>query len=84
MTQYCRYCSYMCCGDANWCEVKQSTYSDSTIKVPNHCKFFEFNPIDALGENIKGYTPRKHKQKSEDKNQLQMTLFQEKQNETGN
>ena len=75
MTQYCRYCSNMCCGDANWCEVKQSTYSDSTIKAPNHCKFFEFNPIDALGENNKGYIPKALKSREEQKDNGQTKLF---------
>ena len=72
MTKYCRYCSNMCCGDVNWCGVKQRTYSDSAIKAPNHCKFFEFNPIDALGENNKGYIPKKQKTILNDKQQMKL------------
>lgn len=66
MTQYCRYCSHMICGDVNWCEVEQRTYSNSTIKSPNHCKFFEFNPIDALMENEKGYIPKPRRSSNDD------------------
>lgn len=61
MKQYCRYCAYMCCGDANWCSVRHRTYTDGYIKKPNKCKDFELNPIDALGENPKVYKPRKPK-----------------------
>lgn len=53
----------MVCGDANYCSVKQRCYSDEHIKRTNKCKDFEFNPIDALGENEKGYQPRQKKQK---------------------
>lgn len=56
--QYCRYCSYMVCGDANYCCVRKRTYSDEYIKRTNKCKLFKPNPIDALGENPKGYRPR--------------------------
>ena len=58
MAQYCRYCTYMCCGDANWCSVKKRTFSDASIKSTNRCKDFELNPIDALGENPNEYKPR--------------------------
>jgi len=61
MAQYCRYCTYMVCGDANFCSIRQTTYSDEYIKRPNKCKDFELNPIDALCENPKGYKPRKPK-----------------------
>ena len=61
MTQYCRYCSNMVCGDANYCAVKQRCYSDQHIKQANKCKDFEFNPIDALAENANGYRPRQKK-----------------------
>lgn len=71
MKQYCRYCVNMCCADANYCDVKNRTYSDSYIKSVNKCKSFEFNPIDALAENESGYKPRKNK------NIGQMSLFEE-------
>lgn len=61
MAQYCRYCNYMVCGDANYCSVRNECYSDERIKRVNYCRDFEFNPIDALGENPAGYTPRKPK-----------------------
>ena len=59
MTQYCRYCNNMVCGDANYCTVKDKCYSDEHIKRPNNCKDFELNPMDALFENERGYRPRK-------------------------
>lgn len=59
MNQYCRYCSHMFCGNGNYCEVNDCTFSDSVIKRINKCRYFDFLPIDALGENEKGYRPRK-------------------------
>ena len=70
MTQYCRYCSFMVCGDANYCSVRETTYSDSYIKNPNRCKDFELNPVDALYENPDGYRPIKQKQ--EDGEQIEI------------
>lgn len=62
MAQYCRYCAYMICGDVNYCEARLTAYSNKHIKSTNRCKEFEFNPIDALGENSDGYKPRGKKQ----------------------
>lgn len=59
--QYCRYCSFMVCGDANYCEVKHKTFSTKYIKRQNNCKFFVLNPMDALFENERGYRPRERK-----------------------
>ena len=28
------------------------------LKQPNRCKLYQHNPVDALGENGKGYKPR--------------------------
>lgn len=58
MIQYCRYCAYMICGDANWCGIKKRTFSDASIKSTNGCKDFKLNPIDASGENPNEYKPR--------------------------
>ena len=60
MNKYCRYCAYMCCGDANYCSKHNECYSDEKIKRVNRCKDFEFNPIDAINPGQK-YTPRKSK-----------------------
>jgi len=65
MKQYCRYCSYMCCGDANWCEKLKICRSDSYIKRSNNCKSFEFNEIDAINGGI--YKPKKEEKKESDK-----------------
>ena len=59
MIQYCKYCNNMVCGDANYCSLKQETYTDAMISRANKCKYFEFNPIDAL--TGKEYTPRKQR-----------------------
>lgn len=71
MAQYCRYCSYMVCGDANYCSVYDRCYSDEHIKHTNHCKEFDLNPIDALRLNDKCYRPR---EKRPDPDGVQMTL----------
>ena len=63
MTQYCRYCGHLVCGDANYCTEQNRTMSDAVAKSPNRCHDFAFNPIDAFGENEKGYQPRKPKKK---------------------
>lgn len=76
MTQYCRYCTYMCCGDANYCSVRQKTYSDAHIKRPNKCRDFEFNPIDAIRMNRYGYRPRKPKQIESDQVEGQISMWE--------
>lgn len=58
MTQYCRYCCYLVCGDASYCTEQERTMSDAAAKAPNRCHNFAFNPIDAFGENEKGYQAR--------------------------
>lgn len=58
MTQYCRYCANLVYGDSCYCEVKRECLDYDKCKRPNKCKDFELNPIDALGENPKGYKPR--------------------------
>lgn len=70
MMQYCRYCAYMCCGDANYCSEKKRTFSDYYIKRVNNCRSFIFNEIDALFENKAGYKPRPKKAKND--NQLKL------------
>ena len=61
MIQYCRYCCHMVVGDANYCSKQERTMSDASAKSVNRCHDFEFNPIDAFGENEKGYQPRQPK-----------------------
>lgn len=65
MKQYCRYCTYMVCGDFNYCEIKKKFFLKSTIKSINHCKYFKFNPMDALQENKNEYKPKKKDEKIE-------------------
>lgn len=73
MKQYCRYCSNMVCGDANYCTAKKKCFSDNYIKSTNDCKDFDLNPIDALGENEKGYQSKEPKQEQCDG---QISLFE--------
>ena len=66
MTQYCRYCAYMVCGDANYRTEKQHTKTDKQIKQSNNCKEFLLNPIDAvIPETVGQYTGLKDKNGTE-------------------
>lgn len=67
MKQYCVYCSRMSCGDANYCSVKEKTYSDNSIKTLNKCKDFDFCRINAL--TMEEYKPKRTKK---DKGQLSL------------
>ena len=58
MKQYCRYCAYLCVGDANYCELKKECFTDSKCKKLNYCKHFHFNKIDAF-DLTKVYHERK-------------------------
>lgn len=44
----CRHCTWMTCGDANWCSEREATMSDLEIKVWRKCDRWNWNPIDAL------------------------------------
>ena len=59
MAQYCRYCQHFVTGNGNYCEIKHTEPTDRQAKAPNKCREFELNPMDAFGENEKGYQPRK-------------------------
>ncbi len=60
--QYCRYCANLCVGDVPYCEEQNRTMSEATAKTANHCKDFEYNPIDAFNPD-KEYKPREPKKK---------------------
>lgn len=62
MKQYCIYCAYMICGDANYCEKHKKCLSDNTIKALNKCKDFAFTELNAL--TFEKYKPKKEKKKS--------------------
>lgn len=74
MAQYCRYCANMVCGDSNYCTVREECFSDEYVKRVNKCKDFDLNEIDALGENERGYIPRKGKEKQDEQCAGQMSL----------
>lgn len=44
----CRHCTFMTCGDANWCSEHQKVMSDYQILAARKCPEWEWNPIDAL------------------------------------
>lgn len=46
MTQYCRYCCYLCVGDVPHCTEKEQTISEAVAKSPNRCHDFALNPIE--------------------------------------
>jgi len=48
MPRNCRHCSYMVCGDANWCSEHEEVMSDMQILAARKCPEWEWNPIDAL------------------------------------
>ena len=74
MTQYCRYCNNFVCGNGEWCEVKQKEVTEKYAKRPNRYRDFELNPIDAYGENEKGYRPRENADDIVTKNQIRMDI----------
>lgn len=43
----CRHCSFMVCGDANWCSEHKEVMSDMQIWVARKCPQWEWNEIDA-------------------------------------
>lgn len=44
----CRHCTWMVCGDANWCSEYEILRTDGEIRAHTDCSLFEWNPIDAL------------------------------------
>lgn len=63
MTQYCRYCCCLVTGNGIYCTEKEQEITEATAKSPNRCHSYAYNPIDAFGENEKGYQPRQQKKK---------------------
>ena len=63
MAKYCRYCSWFVTGNGDYCTLKEKELSSTYAKRTNQCADFSLNPIDAYGENLNGYQPRKPKRK---------------------
>lgn len=61
MAQYCRYCSALVVGDIPYCTKKKKQIKETNAKTTNYCPHYDLNPIDAFGENEKGYQPRNPK-----------------------
>ena len=76
MNQYCRYCAYLCVGDCAYCSSHMDTMSDEKAKRMNHCKDFQFNPLDAF-DLERTYSPMKARRKM--KNQI--SLFEDSKHE---
>ena len=70
MAKYCRYCSWFVTGNGDYCTKKEKELSSTYAKRTNQCGDFMLNPIDAYGENLKGYQPRMPKR--EDGQQIRM------------
>jgi hypothetical protein len=62
----------MVVGDANYCSHYDITVGEWKLKHTNKCRHFEYNSIDALQENAKGYVPRKPVEKNEKVDQLEL------------
>ncbi len=63
MKQYCRYCSYCCCNNVPYCDLKNKYLTYKSIKHINKCKEFAFNKIDAINGGI--YKEREKKNKED-------------------
>lgn len=61
MAQYCRYCGDLVVGDIAYCTIKKKQIPEHLAKTTNYCPHYNFNSIDAFGENEKGYQPRNAK-----------------------
>jgi len=65
----------MVVGDANYCTEKKKFLSERAAKATNKCRSFDFNPIDAFGENKNNYKPRESKKHNSEQCDGQMSLF---------
>lgn len=74
MAQYCRYYSSLVVGDTAYCTTKKKEIPEHLAKTTNYCPYYDLNPIDAYGENEKGYQPRHKKEKQDDNLPGQMSL----------
>lgn len=64
----------MICGDANYCSHYEMTFSEARLKRLNECPHFDFNPMDALLINEKGYIPKPSKDPNDKKDQLTLEV----------
>lgn len=74
MAQYCRYCSSLVVGDVAWCTEKKKEIPEHLAKTTNYCPHYDLNPMDAYGENEKGYQPRCKKQPQDENLPGQMSI----------
>lgn len=58
MTQYCRYCEHAYRSQfVIACEKTEKYMTRLKAKHTNKCPHFQYNPVDVLRENVKGYKP---------------------------
>ena len=75
MAQYCRYCSALVVGDIAYCTTKSKNIPEHLAKTTNYCPHYDFNPVDAFGENEKGYCPRNAKVEQRIEGQMSIEEF---------
>lgn len=73
MAQYCRYCTALVVGDVPYCTTKSKEIREALAKTTNYCPHYDFNNMDAFGENENGYQPR-NKKRSDEQIDGQMTF----------
>jgi len=56
MKQYCGHCGYLEAGNTLWCRKRGKAVGRAAAESPNRCHDFAYNPVDAFGENGKGYS----------------------------
>ena len=69
--QYCRYCAFLCYGDAPYCTDHDKVMSESTIKSVNHCSDFALSDLGDV-ETGRMYRPRKERVKTGLEGQIKM------------
>ena len=73
MKQYCRYCSWLCYGDAPYCMLKEIVKTDASIRSANLCPEFA---LSVLGDVKSGkmYNPREKRKEDISEGQIRMVL----------
>lgn len=76
MKQYCRYCSWLCYGDAPYCEVKEEVKSESAIRHANKCHDFTLSELGDV-ETGKQYRPMEKRTYRASDGQIRMNIEEE-------
>ena len=56
----CRYCNHISARPDGryWCHKREKYIEYHKVKWNRRCSLYELNPIDVLGENLRGYVPK--------------------------